>query len=105
VQISFDSGDSWTQPTFTGYTARHCVGPPGFTCTPGAGLIGTLTWCCESGVVSDGDPAVAFGPQLGADGSFSWDNGSRLHVANLTSNFPGQKAFKGFAARPGRTSR
>jgi hypothetical protein len=33
VQVSFDSGDSWIQPTYTGWTARHCVGPPGFTCS------------------------------------------------------------------------
>ena len=98
VQFSFDSGDSWTQPTYTGFTARHCVGLPGFTCTPAEGPIGTLPWYFESGLVADGDPAMAFGPQPGPDGTFSWENGSRLYFANLTSNFPGQQAFKGFEA-------
>src|SRR5215211_6673904 len=77
VYFSFDSGTTWTQPTYSGWTARHCVGPPGFTCTPRVGPIGTLPWYFESGLVADGDPAVAFGPRPGANGSFSWSNGSR----------------------------
>jgi hypothetical protein len=40
---------------------------------------------------------VAFGPVY-RNGGFSWANGSRLYYANLTSNFPGQAAFKGFEA-------
>jgi hypothetical protein len=101
VQFSFDGGDTWIQPTYTGWTARHCVGPPGFTCTPGVGPIGTLPWYYESGLVSQGDPAVAFGPKRGADGSFSWANGSRLYYANLTFNFGATREdqeFKGFSA-------
>jgi hypothetical protein len=47
IYFSFDSGTSWTQPTYTGWTARHCVGPPGFTCTPRVGPIGTLPWYYE----------------------------------------------------------
>src|ERR687889_1254062 len=99
VQFSFNSGDSWIQPTYTGWTARHCVGPPGFTCTPTVGPIGTLPWYYEEGLVSDGDPALAFGPQPGPDGSFDWANGSRLYFANLTANFSAERdeqAFKGF---------
>src|SRR5712691_13376434 len=42
IYFSSDSGTSWTQPTYTGWTARQCVGAPGFTCTPGLGPIGTL---------------------------------------------------------------
>jgi hypothetical protein len=101
VQFSFDSGDTWVQPTYTGWTARHCVGPPGFTCTPQVGPIGTLPWYYEEGLASDGDPAVAFGPRPGPDGTFSWANGSRLYYANLTANFSAERdeqAFKGFEA-------
>jgi hypothetical protein len=86
VYFSFDSGTTWTQPTYTGLTARDCLGPE--ECTPHIGPIGTLPWYFENGLVSDGDPAVAFGPTPGV-GGFSWDNGSRLYFANLSSGLPG----------------
>jgi hypothetical protein len=91
VYFSFDSGTTWTQPTYTGLTARGCLGPD--PCTPQVGPIGTLPWYYENGLVSDGDPAVAFGPAPGA-GGFSWDNGSRLYYANLTSG-PALKGVEG----------
>jgi hypothetical protein len=93
VYFSFDSGTTWTQPTYTGLTARNCLGPD--PCTPEFGPIGTLPWYYENGLVSDGDPAVAFGPAPGA-GGFSWDNGSRLYYANLTSALPSGPGLKGF---------
>ena len=103
VYFSFDSGDSWVQPTYTGWTARHCLGVvgPDPGCVPGVGPIGTLPWYYENGLVSDGDPAVAFGPVPGSNGEFSWDNGSRLYYANLTSNFSAvrsEQVFKGYEA-------
>ena len=104
VYFSFNSGKSWSQPTYTGWSARNCHGVPGpdAGCQPVAGgPIGTLPWYFENGLVSDGDPAVAFGPQPGANGTFSWSNGSRLYYANLTSNFGATRdeaAFKGFEA-------
>jgi hypothetical protein len=102
VYFSFDSGHSWTQPTYTGYSARGCLGTVGDTdptCVPDPnGPIGTLPHYDENGLKSDGDPAVAFGPVPGSDGTFSWSNGSRLYYANLTANFPGQQAFKGAEA-------
>jgi hypothetical protein len=106
VYFSFNSGDTWDQPTYTGLTARHCLGEPGGSddppsadyCEPEEGPIGTLPNYYENGLVSDGDPALAFGPVPDAQGNFSWDHGSRLYYANLTSNVPGQQAFKGFEA-------
>src|SRR5438477_2439087 len=97
IYFSFDSGATWTQPTYTGWSARHCLGGP---CAPKVGPIGTLPWYLEAGLVSDGDPALAFGPQPGKNG-FSWSNGSRLYYANLTSNFATTKdneTFRGFEA-------
>jgi hypothetical protein len=99
IYFSFDNGVHWTQPTYTGWTARHCLGPA--ACEPHFGPIGTLPWYFENGLVSDGDPALAFGPRRGANGTFSWANGSRLYYANLTSNFGATKkdeTFKGFEA-------
>ena len=104
IYFSFDSGKTWTQPTYDGLTARGCQGVPGSSdpaCTPVVGPIGTLPWYYENGLVSDGDPAVAFGPKPGANGSFSWANGSRLYYANLTSNLSAVRSeagFKGFEA-------
>lgn len=102
VYFSFDSGTTWTQPTYTGWSARSCqgvIGPdPG--CSPSVGPIGTLPWYYENGLVSDGDPAVAIGPQPGP-GGFSWSNGERLYYANLTANFGSTRSdqtFKGFEA-------
>jgi len=94
VYFSDDSGSSWNQPTYTGLTARNCLGPA--PCTPQVGSIGTLPRYYENGLVSDGDPAVGFGPQPDAHGHFSWSNGWRLYYANITSSLTG--AFKGFEA-------
>jgi hypothetical protein len=97
IYFSFDNGKTWTQPTYDGLTARDCLGPA--ACTPHPGPIGTLPWYFENGIVSDGDPAVAFGPVL-KNGTFSWGNGSRLYYANLTSNLNAARndAFGGYEA-------
>src|SRR6266581_3233101 len=62
VYFSFDSGATWTRPTYTGLSARACQGVvgPDAGCTPVVGPIGTLPWYYENGLVSDGDPALAF---------------------------------------------
>jgi len=85
VYFSFNGGQSWAQPTYTGWSARDCLGPA--ACVPHVGPIGTLPHYFENGLVADGDPGVAFGPRQGANGTFSWANGSRLYYSNLTSNF------------------
>src|SRR5215211_7850355 len=84
VYFSFDSGHSWMQPTYTGWTLQDCA--PTTPCEGHVGPIGTLPWYYESGLVSFGDPAVAVGPRPGPNG-FSWTNGSRVYYANLTANF------------------
>jgi len=108
IYFSDDSGSTWMQPTYTGLTARDCLGVvgtqpanPADNCDPHVGPIGTLPRYFESGLVSDGDPAVGFGPQRGPNGQFSWGNGWRLYYANISSNLSAQRsesAFKGFEA-------
>ncbi len=104
IYFSFDSGQTWTQPTYTGLTGRDCLGVPGPgdpPCTAHTGPIGTIPWYAENGLVADGDPALAFGPRPGPGGTFSWANGSRLYYANLTSNVGAtrsEETFKGFEA-------
>jgi hypothetical protein len=103
VYFSLNGGDSWTQPMYTGLTARNCpdtVGPDS-GCTPTVGPIGTLPWYYENGLASDGDPAVAIGPAPGPSGGFDWGNGERLYYANLTANLGAtrsEQTFRGFEA-------
>jgi hypothetical protein len=100
ISFSTNSGRSWTQPTYTGLSARGCTGvigdddPP---CEPEEGPIGTLPNYAEHNLVSDGDPAVAFGPSYLGGGRFS-SSQSRLYYANLTSALPGTAPFKGAEA-------
>jgi hypothetical protein len=77
IYFSFDSGGTWTQPTYTGLTAQNG--------TTHVGPIHTLPGYFENGMSSHGDPALAFGPRPGP-GGFSWANGSRLYAANLATN-------------------
>jgi hypothetical protein len=88
-----DSGLHWSQPKYTGLSAR--TGTP----TPN-GPIGTVPNYYEAGLQSDGDPTLAFGPRPGAAGHFSWLNGERLYYGGLTSNINAKKSetFKGAEA-------
>jgi hypothetical protein len=105
IQFSTDGGDSWVQPTYTGFSARNCVGDPDPNveddeCVPEEdGPIGTLPNYRELGLVSNGDPELAFGPRMDASGEFSWEAGSRLYYSNITTNFPGtDQGFRGSGA-------
>src|SRR4051795_6241022 len=91
ISFSTNSGSSWTQPNYSGLTARGCLGTVGDSdppCTPQEGPIGTLPNYYENDLVSDGDPALAFGPRYLGGGSFSTTQ-SRLYYANLTAALPG----------------
>jgi hypothetical protein len=91
VYISLDGGASWTQPEYTGWSAR--------TGTPEFGPIGTLPWYYESGLDLCCDPALAFGPRPGP-GGFSWANGSRLYYLAPAFAFgdPRETSVKGVGA-------
>src|SRR4051812_3392322 len=83
VYFSPSSSLSFTQPTYSGFTARDRVSPDG---GHAPGPIGTLPNYFEAGLASDGDPTLAFGPAPDSSNRFSYSNGSRLYYSNLTAN-------------------
>jgi hypothetical protein len=93
VYFSTNGGQSWSQPTYKGLSARTGTPAPN-------GPIGTVPDYYEAGLVSDGDPTLVFGPRRGANGKFAWSNGARLYYGNLTSNLNANRteAFRGAEA-------
>jgi hypothetical protein len=93
VYFSFNSGHSWTQPTYQGLTAAGCS-PTVEPCTPQVGPIHTVPNFYENGLRSRSDPGVAFGPVL-KNGTFSYANGTRLYYVTLATNLTDTKIQQG----------
>jgi hypothetical protein len=93
LYLSFNGGQTWMQPTYTGLSGRSGV-------IEQEGPIGTVPNYEAAGLVSDGDPALQFGPRPDANGRFSWVNGARLYYGNLSSNLNEKRSetFAGFEA-------
>ena len=98
ISFSTNGGGTWTQPTYTGLSARSCTGAVGDTdppCEPRTGPIGTLPNYDSNDLVSDGDPAVAFGPRYLGGGRFSTTQ-SRLVLREPDLGAAGHDAVQGF---------
>jgi len=72
---STNGGASWTQPSFTESAkgVGSCQGR----------MIHTLPGYCEQNLESFADSELSVGPAMGADGKFSWTNGSVTYYGNL----------------------
>ena len=75
VYFSTNGGVSWTQPSFTESATGvgSCKGR----------VIHTLPGYCEQNLESFGDPILAVGPAMGANGRFSWVIGGVTYYGNL----------------------
>jgi hypothetical protein len=93
VYFSFDSGRTWTQPTYQGLTAADCS-PTVEPCTPHPGPIHTVPNFYENGLRSRSDTGVTFGP-VPVNGRFSWANGSRLYFSSLATNLTDTRISQG----------
>ena len=103
VYFSFDSGTTWTQPTYTGLSGARLPGRRRARRRAARRTSGRSARC--RGTTRTVSSPTATRPSRSARGrartGFSWANGSRLYYANLTSNFGAtrsEQAFKGFEA-------
>ena len=94
IYFSFDSGHTWTQPTYQGLTAAGCD-PNVEPCVAAVGPIHTVPNYYERGLRTIGDPTVAFGPIPDQNGKFSWANGSRLYVGSVVNNLTNSSIREG----------
>jgi len=78
IYASSNAGATWTNlGLLPGYTDT------GTSVAPSAGALATSA--PAGSLVSDGDPVIVFGPQPGANGTFSYDNGPRAYYEGLAS--------------------
>ena len=91
IQFSFNSGDSWIQPTYTGLTARGLPGRRGRHRPDLCGAHPARSGPClttTSWVWSPTETRPGLRSGAGGEGDFSWANGSRLYYVNLASGYP-----------------
>ena len=105
IYFSFDSGTTWMQPTYSG-TDRDARAPATGSSVPNRlrrvrrATSARCPWYSRTGSSPTATRRSRSARCPDEDGTFSWDNGSRLYYANLTSNLstPGPLSFKGYEA-------
>src|SRR6266536_2113600 len=88
VYFSADSGHSWTQPAYQGWTARDCLGPA--ACQAHTGPIGTLPGYFQHGLVAAaaaGDAAAWASPvQVSKQSSTTFSDKEQVWADNAQSS-------------------
>ena len=114
VYFSDDSGSTWNQPTYTGWSARDCLGLVGTQPQPGRQLRSegrADRHACrsyyENGLVADGDPRSASARNAARTGSSRGRTGggcttrtsARTSAPSVGADVQGLRGGRGLAAR------